>query len=118
MPNCVLDRGVYLVRFTQEEIGVGACEDIEHCLEGVLARLPEGTAWILVDMQGVRFLRSSGLGAMLSLCETLKARKIRVAVCHVPPFGRNLFKISRLEELLKVYPGIDEAMAELAAPPA
>ena len=120
MPHCTLARGVYLISFTQEEIGQGACEDIEVCLEQAILSLPAGVTTILLDMEGVRFLRSSGLGALLSLCERLKPKGVSVAVCRVPSFGRNLFKISRLDEHLTVFASSQDAMDALgsSSPPA
>lgn len=116
MPKCHVERGVYLVAFTQEEIGQGVCEDVEHCLREALDRLPAGTQTILLDLEGIRFLRSSGLGAMLSICEEVRPRGIRVAVCRVPAFGRNLFKISRLDEHLSIFPDAQAALAALGEP--
>ena len=113
MPDCSLVRGVYLVRLTASEVGGGASEDMEACLTSSLSKMPAVTKIVLVDMEGVRFLRSSGLGAMLAACETLKSRGIRVSVCHVPPFGRNLFRISRLDEILQVFPTREDALDAL-----
>ncbi len=117
MPQCRLVRGVYLISLDQEEIGQGACEDIEDCLEAAVGALPTGVTTILLDMEGVRFLRSSGLGALLSLCERLKPHGVSVAVCRVPSFGRNLFKISHLDEHLRLFATAEEAMEALASSP-
>ncbi len=116
MPTCRIVRGVYLISLNQEEIGQGDCEDIEDCLAEAVNVLPAGVTTILFDMEGVRFLRSSGLGALLSLCERLKPGGVSVAVCRVPSFGRNLFKISHLDEHLSVFATVEEAMASLAPP--
>ena len=113
MPDCSLVRGVYLVRLTASEVGGGAMEDMEACLSSSLANIPAATKAVLVDMEGVRFLRSSGLGAMLAACDGLKTRGIRVSVCRIPPFGRNLFRISRLDEILQVFPTREDALDAL-----
>ncbi len=117
MPQCSLIRGVYLISLLQEEIGEGACEDIEDCLEKAVGSLPLGVTTILLDMEGVRFLRSSGLGALLSLCERLKPNGVSVAVCRVPSFGRNLFKISHLDEHLRIFASAQDAMDALGSSP-
>ena len=108
-------RGVYVIRFTPAEVESGSCEDFEACLGQALETLPAGARAVLLVLEGVRFLRSSGLGAMLSVCERFKPRGIRMAVCRVPPFGRNLFKISRLEEHLLIYPSVAAALDALGS---
>ncbi|GEM_PF-6987670 len=113
MAECSSVRGVYRVRLSASEVGDGASEDMEACLKGALEHLPSGTRAVLVDMEGVRFLKSSGLGALLQVCSTLSPLKIRVGVCRVPPFGRNLFRISRLDEHLQVFESHEEAFDAL-----
>ena len=118
MPDFKLVRGVYLIGYTQEEIGSGSCEDIESCLRHALETVPEGAKAIVVDMEGIRYLRSSGLGAILTLCEKLKPKGVKLAACRVPSFGRNLFKIAGLDQFLPVYPTAADALAALGKPEA
>lgn len=115
MPEYRLERSVYVVGYSQEEIGRGDCEDIEACLKRALETVPEDAKAILVDMEGVRYLKSSGLGALLTLCERLKPRGLKLAVCRVPSFGRNLFKIAGLDQFLQVYGTAEEGLSALGA---
>ena len=119
-----LEQGVFVASLVPENIGNGGKEDIEEFLHKTLQSLPSGTSAILVDMDGVRLIRSSGLGALLSACEKLKARGIKMAVCRVPPFGRNLFKISGLDQFLLVFATVEDGLnalgwgdAEAGSPP-
>ena len=113
MPNCSLVRGVYVVRFTPAEVQSGNGEEIEGCMYQAVSGMPPGTRTVLLDLEGVPFLRSSGLGAMLSLCDELKPKGVRLAVCRVPVFGRNLFKIARLDEHLLIFPSVEAGVAAL-----
>ena len=113
MPEFTLVRGVYVARFTEDEIGRGDCDDMQVCLSEILKGIPPGVRILLLDMRGVNFMRSSGLGAMLSLCEKLKPLGVKVAVASVPTFGRNLFKISKLDEHLTIFPTLDEGLDAL-----
>ena len=113
MPEFTLSRGVYVARFTEDEVGSGDCDDMQGCLAEIMKGLPPGTRVLLIDLKGINFMRSSGLGAMLSLCERLKPLGVRVAVASVPSFGRNLFKISKLDEHLTIFPTLDEGLDAL-----
>ena len=106
-------RGVYLIHLTASEIGAGASEDMEACLKDALGRMPANAKAVLVDMEGVNLLKSSGLGALLDTSERLKSRKIRLSVCRVPAFGRNLFRVSRLDEYLQVFDSREDALEAL-----
>ena len=113
MPAASLVRGVYLIRLTAAEMGAGGFDDVEASLRELFRALPEGIRGVLLDMEGVSLLRSSGLGALLSLCEQLKPRGIRLAVCRVPSFGRNLFKISGLDQYLLVFATVEDGLNAL-----
>ena len=113
MPEFTLIRGVYVARFTEEEIGRGDCDDMQDCLTEILKGIPPGVQTLLLDMTGVNFMRSSGLGAMLSLCEKLKPLGVKVAVASVPSFGRNLFKISKLDEHLMIFATLEDGLEAL-----
>ena len=113
MAECSLVRGVYRICLSASEVGAGACEDMEACLKDALGRMPADAKAVLVDLEGVALLRSSGLGALLQTSELLKPRGIRLSVCRVPPFGRNLFRISRLDEHLQVFGTCESALDAL-----
>ena len=113
MPEFTLSRGVYVARFSEEEIGRGDCDDMAECLAAIQAGIPAGVQTVLLDLKGVDFMRSSGLGALLSLCERLRPLGVRVAVSSVPAFGRNLFKISKLDEHLMIFPSVEAALEAL-----
>ena len=113
MTQCRMERGVYVVALAPEGAGAGGKEDIEGFVKSAVESLPAGARAILVDMEGVRMLRSSGLGALLSACEQLKIRGLRMGVCRIPAFGRNLFKISGLDQLLLVFGDVEEGLDAL-----
>jgi anti-anti-sigma factor len=64
--------------------------------------LDDGTSLLSLDMRDVRFVDSSGLGALVALHRHAQASGARFVVRSVPPQVQRLFEITRLDDLLSV----------------
>lgn len=64
--------------------------------------LDEGATRLSLDMGDVRFVDSSGLGALVAIHRHAEAAGSRFTVRAVPPQVRRLFEITRLDDLLAV----------------
>jgi anti-sigma B factor antagonist len=68
-----------------------------------LARLVEdGSATVVLDLRSVGFVDSSGLGALVAMHHFAEARGTQFVVQGVPNHVRQLFSLTRLDDLLHV----------------
>ena len=68
-----------------------------------LAALVEtGTGRVTLDLRDVGFVDSSGLGALVAVHHFAEAKGAQLVVRSVPTHVRNLFSLTRLDNLLTV----------------
>jgi anti-sigma B factor antagonist len=68
----------------------------------------QGNLRVVLDLGGVGFVDSSGLGALIHLHKTLEGRG-RLALCRLDPKVLQLLKVTRLERVLAIAASEEEA---------
>ena len=68
---------------------------------------------IVLDLAAVRFMDSSGLGAMVSTLKLL-GRDGNLVVCGVTDPVMNLFKLTRMDRVFPMFPSESDALDALA----
>ena len=81
--------------------------------QAVLQLVEAGDTRLVLDLGGLEFLDSSGLGAMVALLKGLGSRGALV-VCGVHGAVRSLFQLTRMDKVFVIVAGRDEAVARLA----
>jgi anti-sigma B factor antagonist len=81
--------------------------------QAVLQLVEGGDTRLVLDLAGLEFLDSSGLGAMVSILKGLGSRGA-LAVCGVTGAVQSLFQLTRMDKVFVIVPGRDEAVARLA----
>jgi len=71
-----------------------------------------GQRLMLVDLANVRFIDSSGLGALLSAQRQLATRGGDLRLCALTPQVRTLFELVRLYRIFDIANSRDEAMLQ------
>lgn len=74
----------------------------------------QGRHRLVLDLAGLEFVDSSGLGALIHIHKTL-GRQGRLVLCNVDPKVAQLFKITRLERVFNIAAGVDDAAAQMKA---
>ncbi|MDA0148133.1 STAS domain-containing protein [Vibrio sp. LaRot3] len=64
---------------------------------------------LVLDIQSVKFMDSSGLGAVMGVYKLLRDKQISVANAQKPVL--DLFKLTRMDRLIKTYDSVDAALA-------
>jgi anti-sigma B factor antagonist len=72
----------------------------------------QGRFRVVLDLAGVDFVDSSGLGALIHMHKTLE-RQGRLVLCNVDAKVANLFKVTRLERVFTIAPTVAEAVARV-----
>jgi anti-sigma B factor antagonist len=73
----------------------------------------QGRFRVVLDLGGVDFVDSSGLGALIHMHKTFEGRG-RLALCNLDPKVAQLFKVTRLQRVFAIASTPDEA-AKLVA---
>jgi anti-sigma B factor antagonist len=72
-----------------------------------------GASRVVVDLQAVDFVDSSGLGAMVSILKALGTQG-GMAVCNAKGPVRALFELTRMDKVFAILPDREQALARLA----
>ncbi len=72
---------------------------------------PEPAAYLILDMSGLRFLDSSGVGALVSLFVSRRNREKTLAVAALTTQGKAVLQVAGLTKLLPIFPTVEQALA-------
>jgi len=78
-------------------------EEIAKVIEG-------GNKNVILDMSGVPWINSTGLGILITGYHSIKAAKGSMMICNVKERVLSIFYISQLENIFDVYETREEAM--------
>jgi anti-sigma B factor antagonist len=85
-----------------------------HFKEGVRAVADNGADYILLDMEKVEFMDSSGLGALVSVMKYMGAEK-KFEITGLTPMVEKVFKLTRMNEVFRVHSSIEDALQTVEA---
>lgn len=71
--------------------------------------ISEGNIRILLDLYHVEFIDSSGLSVLVSTLKALGG-KGDFMLCSICDTVMNLFKLTRMDRIFKIYPSVEEAL--------
>jgi len=94
------------VLFIQEErIDAHNSEELK---EYILHLIEQGENTIIVQLERVRFIDSSGLGALLSGYKNAAAKSGKLALSNVQPQVLSMFELTRLNRVFEIYVDLNE----------
>lgn len=71
----------------------------------------EGKNNMVVDLGIVRFVDSSGLGALVSGFKNASARNGNLKLCNLQPQVQSMFELTRLHRVFEIFPDTEKALA-------
>ena len=83
-------------------------EEIAKVVEG-------GYRKVILDMSGVPWINSTGLGILITGYHSIKAAEGSMMICSVKERVLSIFYISQLENIFDVYETREEALKSLAS---
>lgn len=105
----VQDNGATIVRPGADRLDIEVAADFRGRL---LSLIDQGNRQLVVDLEGVRFIDSSGLGALVSALKTIKrtdgAGDVRLA--RPQPAVVSLLAVIRLNRVFSSYPSVEQAV--------
>lgn len=78
--------------------------------EHLLHLIEQGDHTIIVQLGQVRFIDSSGLGALLSGYKNAAAKSGKLALSNVQPQVLSMFELTRLNQVFEIYTDLSEAL--------
>ena len=78
--------------------------------EQMLQLFDDGKCNLIIDLSAVRFVDSSGLGALVSGFKNASAREGSLKLCCLQPQVRSMFEITRLHRVFEIFASIEEAL--------
>jgi anti-sigma B factor antagonist len=108
--NITLDNkdGSTVVRFHEERLDAHNSKELKDYL---LQLLDNGAKKLILDLSEVRFVDSSGLGALLSGHKNAGLREGRFALVGVQSRVQSMFELTRLTRVFDIYPRVEDALA-------
>lgn len=76
----------------------------------VIARLESGTPRMVIDLAGVRYLDSSGVGALIRLLQRARSLGGEVRVANLTGTPKKVLEMSNIISLLKQAPDVETAL--------
>ncbi len=78
--------------------------------EQMLQLFDDGKCNLIIDLSEVRFVDSSGLGALVSGFKNASARDGSLKLCCLQPQVRSMFELTRLHRVFEIYASVEEAL--------
>ncbi len=78
--------------------------------EQMLQLFDEGKCNLIIDLTAVRFVDSSGLGALVSGFKNASARDGNLKLCCLQPQVRSMFELTRLHRVFEIFTSVEETM--------
>jgi anti-anti-sigma factor len=66
------------------------------------------SAIILIDFKDVKFMDSSGLGALILSLKTVRSAGIKMVLCSINDQIRMLFELTSMDRVFEIYPSREE----------
>jgi anti-anti-sigma factor len=85
-----------------------AAADADRAL---LERVKAGAPRLLLDLSGVEYVSSSGLGVLLMLNRAVKKQRGALKLCGLNPFVAEVFEVGNFHQLFETHPDLATALA-------
>jgi anti-sigma B factor antagonist len=80
-------------------------DQMRHLLDG-------GSTKVILDLGGLSFIDSSGLGAIIVGLKMARSRGGEVRIVHPPPQFKTLLQLTSLSRVLPIYACLEDALAD------
>jgi len=80
----------------------------------MLKLFEEGKSNLIVDLQAVRFVDSSGLGALVSGFKNASSRNGSLKLSGLQLQVKSMFELTRLHRVFEIFSDVDEALASFS----
>ena len=106
------DDGPVLVMRLSGDLDVASAPQLRQMLVRTVAE-SEGSPLVVVDLGGIDFLDSTGLGVLLGAVKRVRGQGGELALCRAEPQVRKVFEITHVIEILPIHHDVSSAVASV-----
>ncbi len=74
----------------------------------ILDLVEKGNNLILVDLQEINFMNSSGIGALVATLKAVRTAKAEMYLCSLGEQLQMIFQLTKMEKVFKIFKSRDE----------
>jgi anti-sigma B factor antagonist len=104
------NRGTVVIAKLSGRLDAAVTRDVRDRLIGMAGQSEKG---IVLDMQQVDFIDSSGLGLLVSLVKATAEIDRALGLCSLTPQAQSLFELTRMSKIFPIYTDGDAASAAM-----
>lgn len=105
----ILEQGaVVLIEVKEERLDAHNSGNLKTQM---LSLFEDGKHDLVIDLKEVRFVDSSGLGALVSGFKNASARNGNLKLCGLQPQVKSMFELTRLHRVFEIFSTAEEALA-------
>ena len=101
--------GAWVVRLGGR-LDVSKSEELEKILREMLGQEPRP---LIVNLEDVSYLSSSGIGVLLGIFRQLKGLNLKMVLCQVSPAVEKLLEVVELSQVFQIFDKEDQAIASV-----
>lgn len=96
------------------EIGGEITRESESALQDAYERAADGARVIILSFDQLEYMNSSGIGLLVTMLVRAKRNRQRVLACGLTDHYRQIFELTRLDEVISIHQTEDAAVAAAA----
>jgi anti-sigma B factor antagonist len=96
------------------EIGGDITRESELALQDAYERAGDGANTIILAFDRLEYMNSSGIGLLVTLLVRAKRNHQRMLACGLSDHYRQIFELTRLDEVISIHDSEDDAIAAAA----
>jgi len=102
---------IAVLRVTASRLDAAIAPELKNVVSGIIQ---DGTSRIMLDLEEVKFMDSSGLGAIVSSFK-LTGQKGEFVLCNMNETVTEIFTLTHMDSLFEIYPDADEGIQKMCA---
>jgi anti-sigma B factor antagonist len=102
--------GVLVVELREPSLDASNVREFREAAQALI----QDRTRVVLDMTGVKFVDSSGLGALISCLRQVNARKGDFRLCSMSTTVRALFELMRMHRVFNIHASRDDAVRAFA----
>ncbi len=104
------DNNVLLIELNEENLDASNAREFRDAIQLMMSECQR----VVLDMSGVKFVDSSGLGALISCLRMLNSREGDFKLCAMSKSVRALFELMRIDRVFNIHNTREEAVRSFA----
>lgn len=106
LKGIIEDNDVLVIELREDNLDASNVREFKDAIQAVMHERTR----VVLDMAGVKFVDSSGLGALISCLRQLNGRRGDFKLCAMSKTVRALFELMRMHRVFNIHETRDEAV--------